>query len=210
VLLIRGYCKLNESEKAVFLSSYEDRLHSEQDLLNGFHKWLKSQSALNDTQQQTWYQLLASYEDLIRRQARLIGSLQELTYSSCQGTFMEVTKSTNMTDFNADADEPINYTIVVNNTGSKVIENITINDSILGVIESDPDITLGVGANLTYYRVVSHNCSYCSSCICRICNFALACGDVVMDATNRTHLCVASNEVCLNISQPNRSPVYPG
>jgi uncharacterized repeat protein (TIGR01451 family) len=208
VLLIRGYCKLNESEKALFLRSYEDRLHSEQRLLNSFSKWLDSQSSLNDTQQQTWYAFLASYEDLIRRQARLIGSFQELLYSSCQGTFMEVTKSANKT--NADADEPINYTIIVNNTGSKVIENVTINDTILGVIQSAPGITLAVGTNKTYYKEVRHNCSYCSSCTCRICNYALACADVVMDATNRTHICVASNEVCLNISQPNRSPIFPG
>ncbi len=210
VLLIRGYCKLSSSEKAILLSSYEDRLHGEQDLLNSFSKWLDRQSSLNDTQQQTWYAFLASYEDLIRRQARLIGSFQELLYSSCEGTFMEVYKSTNKTNFNADADEPINYTIIVNNTGSKVIENITINDSILGVIQDSPGITLAVGENVTYYKEVRHNCSYCSSCICRICNYALACADVVMDATNRTHLCVASNEVCMNISQPNRSPVYPG
>jgi uncharacterized repeat protein (TIGR01451 family) len=210
VLLLRGYCKLNSSEKAVFLSSYEDRLHSEQYLLNSFNKWLDSQSYLNETEQQTWYQFLASYEDLIRRQARLISSFQELLYSSCQGTFMQVYKSTNITDFFADANEPINYTITVNNTGSKAIENITINDSILGVIQGPPGITLAAGTNKTYYKVVSHNCSYCSSCICRICNFALSCGDVVMDATNRTHLCVASNEVCLNITQPSKNLVYPG
>ena len=208
VLLVRGYCKLNESEKAVFLSSYEDRLHSEQALLNSFDKWLDSQSALNDTEQQTWYQFLASYEDLIRRQARLMGSFQELLYSSCQGTFMEVYKSTNKTD--AAAGEAINYTIIVNNTGSKTIENITINDSILGVIQGAPGITLDVGENETYYKVVSHNCSYCSSCTCRICNFALACANVVMDASNRTHLCVASNEVCINITEPNLAPIYPG
>jgi uncharacterized repeat protein (TIGR01451 family) len=210
VLLIRGYCKLNSTEKDVFLSSYGDRIHSEQDLLNSFSKWLDSQSALNDTEQQTWYQFLASYEDLIRRQARLIGSFQELSYSSCLGTFMEVYKSTNKTDYSANAGEPINYTIIVNNTGSKAIENITINDTILGVIQGSPGISLAAGTNKTYYKVVSHNCSYCSSCTCRICNFALACADVVMDASNRTHLCVASNEVCMNITQPNRSPVYPG
>jgi len=210
VLLIRGYCKLNSTEKDVFLSSYGDRIHSEQDLLNSFSKWLDSQSALNDTEQQTWYQFLASYEDLIRRQARLIGSFQELSYSSCLGTFMEVYKSTNKTDYSANAGEPINYTIIVNNTGSKEIVNITINDSILGVIQGSPGISLAVGTNKTYYKVVSHNCSYCSSCTCRICNFALACADVVMDASNRTHLCVASNEVCMNITQPNLSPVYPG
>ncbi len=210
VLLIRGYCKINSSEKAVFLSSYEDRLHKEQYLLNGFSKWLNSQSALNNTEKQTWYKFLASYEDLIRRQARLIGSFQELLYSSCQGTFMEVYKSTNKTDYNANAGEPINYTIIVNNTGSKTIENITINDSILGVIQSSPGITLAPGTNKTYYKVVSHNCSYCSSCTCRICNFALACADVVMDASNRTHLCVASNEVCINITEPNLAPIYPG
>ena len=210
VLLIRGYCKLNGSEKAVFLSSYEDRLHKEQYLLNGFSKWLSSQSALNNTEKQTWYKFLASYEDLIRRQARLIGSFQELLYSSCQGTFMEVYKSTNKTDYNANAGKPINYTIIVNNTGSKTIENITINDSILGVIQSTPGITLAPGTNKTYYKVVSHNCSYCSSCTCRICNYALACADVVMDASNRTHLCVASNEVCINITEPNLAPIYPG
>ena len=210
VLLIRGYCKLNGSEKAVFLSSYEDRLHKEQYLLNGFSKWLSSQSALNNTENKTWYKFLASYEDLIRRQARLIGSFQELLYSSCQGTFMEVYKSTNKTDYNANASEPINYKIIVNNTGSKTIENITINDSILGVIQSSPGITLAPGTNKTYYKVVSHNCSYCSSCTCRICNYALACADVVMDASNRTHLCVASNEVCINITEPNLAPIYPG
>ncbi|MCK9565670.1 MAG: DUF11 domain-containing protein [Methanothrix sp.] len=210
VLLIRGYCKLNESEKAIFLSRYEDRLHSEQYLLNSFSKWLDSQSSLNDTEQQTWYAFLASYEDLIRRQARLIGSFQELSYTSCQGTFMEVYKSTNKTDYNANAGTPINYTIIVNNTGSKAIENITINDSILGVIQGSPGISLAVGTNKTYYKVVSHNCSYCSSCTCRICNYALACADVVMDASNRTRLCVASNEVCMNITQPNLAPVYPG
>jgi len=123
---------------------------------------------------------------------------------------MELYKSTNKTNFNADADEPINYTIIVNNTGSKIIENITINDSILGVVQGSPGITLAVGTNKTYYKEVRHNCSYCSSCTCRICDYALACADVIMDATNRTHLCVASNEVCMNISQPNRSPVYPG
>ncbi|MCX6679060.1 MAG: hypothetical protein NTX42_01655 [Methanothrix sp.] len=210
VLLIRSYCKLNGSEKAVFLSNYEDRLHKEQYLLNGFSKWLNSQSALNNTEKQTWYKFLASYEDLIRRQARLIGSFQELLYSSCQGTFMEVYKSTNKTDSSSNAGEPINYTIIVNNTGSKTIENITINDSILGVIQSTPGITLAPGTNKTYYKVVSHNCSYCSSCTCRICNYALACADVVMDASNRTHLCVASNEVCINITEPNLAPIYPG
>jgi len=208
VLLMRGYCKLNDSEKEVFLDGFEDRLHKEENLLRGFYKWVYSQRSLNDTEKQTWYKFLASYEDLIRRQARLMGSLQELTYSSCLGTFMEVYKSANETD--ANAGEPINYTIIVNNTGSKTIENITINDSILGVIQSSPGITLAPGTNKTYYEVVSHNCNYCSSCTCRICDYALACADVVMDASNRTHLCVASNEVCINITQSNLAPVYPG
>jgi len=208
VLLMRGYCKFNSSEKDVFLDRFEDRLHKEQNLLSGFYKWVYSQRSLNDTEKQTWYKFLASHEDLIRRQARLMGSLQELTYSSCLGTFMKVYKSANETD--ANAGEPINYTIIVNNTGSKTIENITIKDSILGVIQSSPDITLAPGTNKTYYEVVSHNCNYCSSCTCRICDYALAYADVVMDASNRTHLCVASNEVCINITEPNLAPVYPG
>ena len=208
VLLIRGYCKLNNSEKNEFLTRFEDRLHKEQYLLSEFSKWVYSQRSLDSTEKQTWYKFLASYEDLIRRQARLISSFQELLYSSCEGTFMEVHKSTNTSD--ANAGEPINYTITVNNTGLRTIENITINDSILGVIQGSPGITLLPGSNKTYSKIASHNCGYCNSCICRICDFALACGDVVMDASNRTRICIASNEVCINISQPSPAPVYPG
>jgi uncharacterized repeat protein (TIGR01451 family) len=208
VLLIRGYCKLNSSEKNEFLTRFEDRLHKEQYLLSEFNKWVYSQRSLDSTEKQTWYKFLASYEDLIRRQARLISSFQELLYSSCEGTFMEVHKSTNTSD--ANAGEPINYTITVNNTGLRTIENITINDSILGVIQGSPGITLLPGSNKTYSKIASHSCGYCNSCICRICDFALACGDVVMDASNRTRICIASNEVCINISQPSPAPVYPG
>ena len=208
VLLIRGYCKLNNSEKKEFLTRFEDRLHKEQYLLSEFNKWVYSQRSLDSTEKQTWYKFLASYEDLIRRQARLIGSFQELLYSSCEGTIMEVHKNANTSD--ANAGEPINYTITVNNTGSRAIENITINDSILGVIQSSPGITLLPGSNKTYSKVARHNCGHCNSCTCRICDFALACGDMVTDASNRTHICVASNELCINITQPSLAPVYPG
>ena len=108
------------------------------------------------------------------------------------------------------AASPINYTIFVNNTGPRTIKNITINDSILGAVQSTPGFDLLPGQNKTYFKVASHNCSYCDGFICRICDYALACGDVYKDAVNKTHVCIISNEVCLSISQQIGVPVYPG
>ena len=129
-------------------------------------------------------------------------------YSGCDGVFFSVSKNANLTD--AASERPINYTIFVNNTGPWAVKNITINDSILGVIESSPGFDLLPDQNRTFSRVASHSCRYCDGCICRICDYALACGDVYRDATNKTHVCIISNEVCLNINQPNEAPVYPG
>lgn len=207
-LLQRSYCQLNDSQKTIFLARLEDRLHREQHLLTGFYAWVESQRSLNSTQKDIWYQLLAGYEDLIRRQARLIAGFQEIMHSGCDGTFFSVSKNANLTD--AASGRPINYTIFVNNTGTRTIKNITINDSILGVIESSPGFDLLPGQNKTFSRVASHSCKYCDGCICRICDFALVCGDVYRDAANKTHVCIISNEVCLSISQPSAMPVYPG
>ena len=145
---------------------------------------------------------------MIRGQARLIAGFQEIMYSGCDGVFFSVSKNANLTD--AVSGRPINYTIFVNNTGPRTVKNITINDSILGVIESSPGFDLLPGQNMTFSRVASHNCSYCNGCICKICDYALACGDVYQDAVNKTHVCIISNEVCVNLSQQNGAPVYPG
>lgn len=207
-LLMRGYCLLSPPEKAAFLSSYEQRVESEQKLLADFQKWILSQKYLNDIEKDAWYGFLASYEDLIRRQARLIAAYQELLYSSCEGTFFAATKSGNRTDVNAS--ETINYTFTVKNTGNRVIKNLTINDSIFGVVLGSPGATLLPSESRSVFRLANHSCQYCSGCVCRICDFALVCGDVYSDAVNKTHVCILSNEVCANISQPSFVPVYPG
>jgi len=208
LLLQRSYCQLDGSQKTILLTRLEDRLHKEQTLLRQFHIWIESQRSLDSTQREVWYQFLASFEDLVRRQAMLIARFQQILHSSCDGSFFTVFQRVNSND--TVSGSPINYTIFVNNTGRRTVRNITINNSILGVVQGPPGIELLAGENRSLSRSVSHNCSYCTGCTCRICDFALACGDVYMDEVNKTYVCTAGNEVCINVSQPGSGPVHPG
>lgn len=207
LLLQRSYCQFDGSQKTILLTRLEDRLHKEQDLLRQFHIWVESQRSLDSSQREVWYQFLASFEDLVRRQARLIALFQQILHSSCDGSSFTVTEKANIID--TASGSPINYTIFVNNTGGRTVRNITINNSILGVVQGRPGIELLAGKNRSLSRSVSHNCSYCTGCTCRICDFSLACGDVYMDGENKTHVCVVGNEVCVNVSQPGDGVLYP-
>lgn len=208
LLLQKSYCQLNGSQKAILLTRLEDRLHKEQDLLHQFRIWVESQRSLDSTQREVWYQFLASFEDLVRRQARLIARFQQILHSSCDGSLLSVTESANTSD--AASDRPINYTIFLENKGAHPVRNITINNSILGDIQELPGIELLAGESRSIIRIFSHNCSYCTGCTCRICDFALVCGDVYLDEENVTHVCVVGNEVCINVSQAGGGPLYPG
>lgn len=208
LLLQKSYCQLNGSQKTILLTRLEDRLHKEQDLLRQFCIWVESQRSLDSTQREVWYQFLASFEDLVRRQARLIARFQQILHSSCDGSIFTVIQSTNTSD--AASDRPINYTIFLENKGAHPIRNITINNSILGEIKGLPGFELLAGGNRSIFRIASHNCSYCTGCTCKICDFALVCGDVYMDEENKTQVCTVGNEVCINVSQPGGGPVYPG
>ncbi len=208
LLLQRSYCQLDGSQKTILLSRLEDRLHKEQDLLRQFRIWVESQGSLDSGQREVWYQFLASFEDLLRREARLIARFQQMLHSSCEGSFFTVFEKANSTDIFSGS--PVNHTILLSNMGERTVRNITINNSILGVVQGLPGIELLPGENRSISRSVSHNCSYCSGCTCRICDFALACGDVYTDGVNKTHVCIVGNEVCINVSQPGSGPVHPG
>lgn len=208
LLLQKSYCQLNGSDKTILLTRLEDRLHKEQDLLRQFHIWVESQRSLDSSQREVWYQFLASFEDLVRRQARLIALFQQILHSSCDGSSFTVSEKANAGD--AVSGSPINYTIFVNNTGARTVRNITINNSVLGEVQGPPGMGLLAGETRILSRSVSHNCSYCTSCTCRICDYSLACGDVQLNGENKTHVCVVGNEVCINVSQPGEGPVHPG
>lgn len=201
-LIQRSYCQLNNSQKIVLLTRLEDRLHREEDLLGQFHLWIEGQKSLDSTQREVWYQFLADFEDLVRRQSRLIACFQQILHSSCDGSFLSVLERANTGD--ATSKSPINYTIILNNTGSGSIKNIAINNSLLGEIHEPSLIELLPGEERSISRTVSHNCSYCTGCTCKICDFSLVCADVYRDARNITHVCIVGNEVCLNVSEPRR------
>jgi uncharacterized repeat protein (TIGR01451 family) len=205
-LLKRGFCKLDSANKSRFITRFQDRIHYEEFLLNkSFDSWLNSQQYLNDTERQTWLDFLASYEDLIRRQLNLSASFQDLAHFDCGQTIMKLSKTANQTSVNSG--DAVKFTFVINNTNDKDIVNLTLYDMLLGTIADNT--TLLAGENATYTTIIKARCADCNDCMCRVCNFATACGNVVQDESTRTHVCVGSNEVCLNVTQPG-GPEYPG
>jgi uncharacterized repeat protein (TIGR01451 family) len=205
-LLKRGFCKLDSEDKYSFSKRFQDRIHYEEFLLNkSFDNWLSSQQYLNDTEKQTWLDFLESYEDLIRRQLNLSASFQDLAGFRCDQEYMKLSKTANRTSVNAG--DPVEFTFVVNNTNSYDVINLTLYDMLLGTIVDNA--TLEANENATYTRILKAKCIDCNDCTCNVCNFATACGNVVLDEINRTHGCVGSNEVCLSVKQPG-GPVFPG
>lgn len=208
-LLKRGFCLMDEADKNAFLDRFGARIEDEEALLTEFRSWVYSQQYLEKSEVESWNKFLASLEDLIRRQSRLLESFQQLLSFGCDQPYMVLTKSVNKTA--VEAGEPLKYeiTLTINSTGLQRVENITINDSLLGVIQW-PGIDMNAGESLTWVVETNHRCTDCNNCTCRVCNFAVACGRVIIDSTHNTTLCIASNQVCVNVSQYGPRSVYPG
>ncbi|NYT02201.1 MAG: DUF11 domain-containing protein [Methanosarcinales archaeon] len=209
-LLTRAWCKLDSEAQEQILGRFEDRLNEEQSLISRFEAWLGRQQYLNNPENpeyQAWLEFMASYEDLTRREAALIQSFIQLMNTGCQDQQFTLVKSVDQTS--APAGSPVQYTFTVTNSGDYPMENVTVTDSNLGIIEENLD--LDPGEDHSTQLTSSHQCTGCTNCQCRLCNIATACGKVIFDPKNNTTKCVISNEVCISLAQPPASPpVYPG
>ncbi|NPV61507.1 MAG: hypothetical protein HPY61_02575 [Methanotrichaceae archaeon] len=199
-LLKRGFCQLDEEDRDLFLEHFESRIGYEKTLLTRFTHWVYSQQDLQESEITAWKKFLASLEDLIRRQSALVESYRQLSVFSCNQPYMELSKTVNESDAKAGEMLEYNITIEVNSTGLQRVENITINDSLLGVIQW-PGITLNAGQSRSYIIERSHGCIDCNNCTCKVCNFAIACGEVVFDPEHNASVCLVSNQTCVRISQ---------
>jgi hypothetical protein len=207
-LLKRGYCSLDATRKQELLDRFEARLKYEVILYTKFEDWLHYQQTIeNDpTLKATWIGFLDSFEDLIRRQARLLDSFEMLLKIRCDSIYLGLTKTIVGNNYS--------YTVTAGPdtaaTGVK-LANVSINDSLIGFIaqgitlsNTSPSFTVTKGPLPT-------TCADCDNCTCNVCNFATACGDVVTPNGNFT-VCVVSDQVCIVVQDPlgGLPDVYPG
>jgi hypothetical protein len=200
-LLKRGYCNVSPSEKRELLDRFEARLKYEVVLYTKFEDWLHFQQTIENSPalKQTWIDFLDSFEDLIRRQARLLESFEMLLKIRCDSIYLNLTKTTSGN----------NYSYTVTAGPGVNVANVSINDSLMGFVaqgitlnSSQPFVTVTKGPLPT-------TCADCNNCTCNVCNFATACGDVVTPTGNFT-VCVVSNQVCRVVVDGGAPIVYPG
>jgi hypothetical protein len=208
-LLKRGFCKLPPDQKKELLDRFEDRLKFEVVLLKKFEDWLHYQQMIEiepSGYYDTWMAFLSSFEDLIRRQSNLLDSFEMLMKIDCSGTYLTVTKSADETD--VAPKQGVNYTYTITAYGYP-IKNIEVKDSLWGVVGKIAELSPGPANTIKILKTL--NCSDCNGCTCKVCNFAMVCGEVITDNGNFT-VCNVSNQVCINVTQPPLLPsvdVYP-
>ncbi len=207
-LLKRGYCSLNATEKQRLLDRFEARLKYEVILYTKFEAWLHYQQTIENNPQfkQTWIDFLDSFEDLIRRQARLLDSFEMLLKIRCDSLYLNLSKTISITD------SGYNYTVTAGPntalTGIKVA-NVSINDSLMGFVAQGITLSSTNPFQIVTKGPLPTTCADCNNCTCNVCNFATACGDVVTPTGNFT-VCVVSNQVCRVVDDHLGPDVYPG
>jgi uncharacterized repeat protein (TIGR01451 family) len=203
-----AFCKLDDANQTRFLNRFQQRIEYEEELLNqSFKVWLERQEYLNDTDKPVWESFQKSLDDLIGRQHRLIASLNDLKDFDCNQIYLDISKEVNKTS--VQAGDTVEFTFTVTNKTANEVKNLTINDTLLGVLVFN-DTPVGPGP-WQYTRTARLNCSGCTGCFCRVCNFATACGDVVDGSGGLiAHTCVGSQQVCVIVDKPGTTPVYPG
>jgi PKD repeat protein len=204
-LLKRDWCKLNQSERQHLLDKFEADLHHLQMLLSKFEDWLDHQQTTEDCYKKWWLKLLASFEDLIRRESDLLESFEMLLKVDCKGEYIEVTKSAQPLEVNEGAPVEYNYTIAAKST--HYIKNVSVKDSLWGEVGTVALLEPGVPQNLTVVRPL--NCTDCNSCRCKVCNFAMVCGEVITANANFT-VCDIGDDLCVRVDRRSGAPVYPG
>ena len=208
-LFKRGFCNVTSAEKQELLDRFEARLKYEVVLYTKFEDWLHFQQTIenNPALKTTWIDFLDSFEDLIRRQARLLDSFEMLLKFRCDGSYLVLTKT-----ISGDA---YSYTVTAGPdtaaTGVK-LANVSINDSLMGFVAQGITLSSTSPSNTVTKGPLPTTCADCDNCTCNVCNFATACGDVVTPNGNFT-VCVVSNQVCRVVPdnpQGGTPDVYPG
>ncbi|MCX6679061.1 MAG: hypothetical protein NTX42_01660 [Methanothrix sp.] len=210
-LLKRGYCNLNDTQKQDLLDRFEARLKYEVNLYTKFEDWLHFQQTIENEGKlkPTWIRFLDSFEDLIRRQARLLDSFEMLLKIRCDNRYLILTKTV------VGNDNFYSYTVTAGPdtaaTGVK-LANVSINDSLMGFVAQGITLSSSSPSSIVTKGPLPTSCADCNNCTCNVCNFATACGDVVTPNGNFT-VCVVSNQVCLVVPdypQGGNPVVYPG
>ncbi len=201
-LLKRGFCDLSDDEKEDLLERFESRLKYEVVLYEKFEDWLHFQQMMEDEEYETWIGFLSSFEDLIRRQSNLLDSFEMLMKIRCDETYLALNKTA--------VQEGNNVTYTYNVTaGTNDLQNVTIEDSILGTIEEDFSLAAG-DSEIVAVGPFTLQCADCDNCTCRVCNFATACAEVITPNGNFT-ACVVSDQVCATVDETSdTNPIYPG
>jgi hypothetical protein len=208
-LLKRGYCSLNATQKQNLLDRFEARLKYQVNLYTKFEDWLHFQQTIeNDpTLKATWIGFMDSFEDLIRRQARLLDSFEMLLKIRCDNRYLILTKTV--------VGSVYSYTVTAGSdtaaTGVK-LANVSINDSLLGFVAQGITLSSTSPSNTVTKGPLPTSCADCNNCTCNVCNFATACGDVVTPNGNFT-VCVVSGQVCRVVAdypQGVFSDIHPG
>jgi hypothetical protein len=193
-LLKRGFCKLSSDQQKDLLDKFEARLKFEVVLLKKFEDWLHYQQMIEETERDTWIAFLASFEDLIRRQSQLLDSFEMLMKIDCNEAYINITKSTNVTTPYVIPGQVVMFTYTITATGADFsLENVEVEDSMWGEVGRIASLSPGLPETLTINRTL--DCSDCNNCMCKVCNFATVCGEVITENGNFT-ACDVSNEVC--------------
>jgi hypothetical protein len=211
-LLKRGYCSLDATQKQELLDRFEARLKYEVLLYTKFEDWLHYQQTIENYPllKATWIDFLDSFEDLIRRQARLLDSFEMLLKIRCDGLYLQLTKEIDPTP-----GVGYKYTVTAGpntaTTGVK-LANVSINDSLMGFIAQGITLSSASPSYIATKGPLPTTCADCNNCTCNVCNFATACGEVVTPNGNFT-VCVVSNQVCRVVQDYSHGGlpyVYPG
>ena len=202
-LLKRGFCELDQKQE--LLDRFEARLKEEVVLLKKFEDWLHYQQMLEGTDYETWMAFLASFEDLIRRQSNLLDSFEMLMKIDCTSEYINVTKSAQPLDVDAGATVTYTYTITAKSTYP--IQNVVVKDSLWGEVGTIALLVKDTPQILTVTKPLG--CVDCNNCMCKVCNFATVCGEVITVNGNFT-VCDVSNLVCVIVDDSFGGPINPG
>jgi uncharacterized repeat protein (TIGR01451 family) len=203
-LLKRGFCQLPEDQRKDLLDDFEAKLKAEVVLLKKFEDWLHYQQMIEGTEYDTWMGFLASFEDLIWRQSNLLDSFEMMLKIDCSETYLNITKSAD--PLAVDAGQQVTYTYTITATSTYSLQNVVVKDSLWGELGTKALLVPGTPWILTVPKTLS--CADCNNCMCKVCNFATVCGEVVTPNGNFT-VCDVSNAVCVTVDEDFGGPIYP-
>jgi len=178
------WCSLSYGEQEKFLDSYEDPLKRESQLLLKFEDFLHKQQLLPEDRR---ILLLQSFEDLTR-QAVLLETFGDLLKFKCGN--LEITKIASTCC--ANPGDTVHFTYYIINKGNETIRNVTVIDSLLGVIASGLSLSPHEMTILTASSVMKGACGT----VC--CNMAFALGD----SSKGFAVCSCSKKVCVQVVCP--------